>query len=113
MAHLDPFTLNVLCNSEVIDIDQNASGKQGAIVRKTNDEFVLAKSLENGSIAVGLFNLSGVPRTVSIDWTELGRKTHRERVRDVWRQRNLGSFRNGFASRIPAHGVTLLKLTSD
>lgn len=32
MAWLDEFTLNVLCNSEVIDIDQDSLGKQGVIL---------------------------------------------------------------------------------
>ena len=35
MARLDPFTLNVLCNAEVIDVDQDALGRQARIVRKT------------------------------------------------------------------------------
>ena len=46
MRHLDPFTLNVLCNSEVIAIDQDALGKQGDVTRKTGEEFVLEKPLE-------------------------------------------------------------------
>lgn len=32
MGRLDEFTLNVLCNSEVIDIDQDSLGKQGVIL---------------------------------------------------------------------------------
>ena len=35
MARLDPFTLNVLCNAEVIDVDQDALGRQARIIRKT------------------------------------------------------------------------------
>jgi alpha-galactosidase len=45
MDHLDDFTLNVLCNSEVIEVDQDALGKQGRIIRRTDDEFVLAKPM--------------------------------------------------------------------
>ncbi|MBI3278895.1 MAG: alpha-galactosidase, partial [Acidobacteria bacterium] len=46
MNSLDEFTLNVLCNAEVIEIDQDALGRQGRIVRRTEEEFVLAKALE-------------------------------------------------------------------
>ena len=62
ITRLDAFTLNVLNNAEVIDVDQDPLGRQGRIVRKTDDEFVLAKPMEDGSMAVGLFNLSEAPR---------------------------------------------------
>ena len=57
MAKFDPFTLNVLCNHEVIEVNQDPLGKQAKIIRKSDTEFVLAKEMEDGSIAVGLFNL--------------------------------------------------------
>jgi alpha-galactosidase len=113
MADLDPFTLNVLCNAEVIDIDQDTLGKQGNIIRKTDDEFILAKPLEDGSMAIGLFNLGSTPRTISIRWADLNVKGSRQKVRDVWRQRNLGSHRDSFSSQVPSHGVALLKLTTE
>ena len=72
MTALDPFTLNVLCNSEVIDIDQDSLGKQARILRKTGQEFVPAKSLEDGSVALGLFNLTVTPRIIRVRLTELG-----------------------------------------
>lgn len=110
MSKLDPFTLNVLCNSEVIDIDQDSLGKQGVIVRKTGEEFVLKKSLDDGSLAVGLFNLTSEPRSMSVNWKEIG-VTGTQAVRDVWRQQNLGSYTRGFSSQVPGHGVMLVRLS--
>ncbi len=110
MTKLDALTLNVLCNSEVIAIDQDSLGKQAAIARKTGDEFILAKPLEDGSLAVGLFNLSAAPRTLSIGWPDL-RLKGRQKVRDLWRQQNLGTSKGSFSSPVPAHGVMLVKLT--
>ncbi len=86
MAGLDEFTLNVLCNSEVIDVDQDALGKQAHVVRKSAQEYILAKPLEDGSIAVGLFNLTREPRDVSIRWPELG-VAGPMKVRDLWLQK--------------------------
>ncbi len=111
MAHLDPFTLNVLCNSEVIDVDQDPLGKQAAIIRKTDAEFILAKPLEDGSLAVGLFNLTTEPRSISADWNQLGLSGARV-ARDVWRQRDLGSFTDSFSSQVPPHGVIMVRLIS-
>ncbi len=64
MSKLDSFTLNVLENSEVIDIDQDSLGKQGKILRHTSQEFVLAKPLADGSMAIGLFNLGSAPLNI-------------------------------------------------
>ena len=89
MAKLDAFTLNVLCNHEVIDVDQDPLGKQARIVRQTRRELVLVKDLEDGSKAVGLFNLGPVPVPMSVTWDEIG-LSGRQRVRDLWRQRDLG-----------------------
>jgi len=57
MNQLDEFTLNVLCNAEVIGVDQDPLGWQARVIRHNDSEFVLAKPLEDGSVAVGLFNL--------------------------------------------------------
>jgi alpha-galactosidase len=108
MTKLDEFALNVLCNSEVIDIDQDALGKQGLIVRKTENEFILKKPLDDGSVAVGLFNLTIAPRSISVDWKELG-LTEKQTARDVWRQRNLGSFANSFSATVLGHSVILVR----
>ena len=108
MTKLDEFTLNVLCNSEVIDIDQDSLGKQGVIVRKTENEFILKKPLDDGSLAVGLFNLTTAPRSVSIDWADLG-LTEKQTVRDVWRQRDLGSFADSFSATVLGHSVMLVR----
>ena len=109
MTHLDEFTLNVLCNAEVIDIDQDTLGKQAKIVRKTDREFVLAKPLEDGSIAVGLFNLSAEPLTISINYSDVG-KVGRQTVHDVWRQKDIGVFADSFKSQVAAHDVLLVRL---
>ena len=109
MGALDEFTLNVLCNAEVIDVDQDALGKQGRIIRKSEDEFILAKPLEDGSLAVGLFNLSESPRKIEVSWKDLGLSA-KQRVRDVWRQKDLGSAEGSYGADTPRHGVTFVRL---
>ena len=110
MTRLDAFTLNVLCNSEVIDIDQDSLGKQAIIIHKSAQELILAKPLEDGSIAVGLFNLTEEPSSISATWKDLGR-TGRQTVRDVWRQKNIGISEEKYESRVPPHGVVLVRMT--
>jgi alpha-galactosidase len=111
MAKLDAFTLNVLDNSEILDIDQDALGRQGRVLRHTSQEFVLVKPLADGSMAIGLFNLGSVPLTMSVDWKDVGFKGT-VKVRDVWRQKNLGVFANSFTSLVPVHDVILIRIKS-
>ncbi len=106
MTRLDPFTLNILCNDEVIEVDQDPLGKQGRIVRKTPWDFVLAKPMEDGSLAVGLFNLWEEEKVVTVTWKELGIEGPR-RVRDLWRWKDCGEADRVFSRRIPRHGVFL------
>jgi alpha-galactosidase len=109
MRYLDEFTLNVLCNTEVIDVDQDPLGKQARVVRKTASEFVLAKPMEDGSVAVGLFNLEREPRKISASWSDLG-ITGNRRVRDVWRQKDIGTETARVESTVEPHGVALVRL---
>jgi alpha-galactosidase len=109
MAKLDPFTLNVLCNAEVIDVDQDALGRQARIIRKTPSEFILLKDLEDGSKALGLFNLGEADATISAAWSDLG-LGGKQQVRDLWRQKDLPAAVEKFQAPVPRHGVLLVKL---
>jgi alpha-galactosidase len=109
MNHLDEFTLNVLCNAEVIGVDQDPLGRQARVIRHTGDDFVLAKPLEDGSLAVGLFNLGEAPAKLSVTWAELG-LAGRRRVRDLWRQKDAGIADGYYAAPVNRHGVALVRL---
>ena len=101
--------MNILCNSEVIDVNQDALGKQAAIQKNANDELVMVKELEDGSKAVGLFNLDDKFRKISVNWTDLNIE-NKQLVRDLWRQKDMGLFESGFEQIVPPHGIVLIKV---
>jgi alpha-galactosidase len=109
MDKLDDFTLNVLCNAEVIEVDQDPLGKQAPILRRTDDYFIMAKDMEDGSKAVGLFNTAPTASNIVVTWTDLGIEGP-YCVRDLWRQKNLGTYRNIYEAKVPRHGVALVRL---
>lgn len=109
MTQLDEFTLNILCNSEVIEVDQDLLGKCASVVNLTEDTFVMVKEMEDGSKAVGLCNRGEFEAIVSADWKDIGVKG-RQKVRDLWRQKDLGEFENRFHANVPRHGVVLIRL---
>ncbi len=61
MSRLDDFTLNVLGNPEVIEVDQDPLGQSAAVATITDETFLLIKDLHDGSRAVGLFNRGELP----------------------------------------------------
>ncbi len=112
MAKLDDFTLNILGNGEVIAVDQDALGKQARIVLQTDQQFILAKPMEDGSIAVGLFNLGENPQAITVTWEQLQR-TGKQRIRDLWRQKEIGMADHRFTTQVARHGVALVRLWPD
>jgi alpha-galactosidase len=106
---LDDFTLSLLTNDEVIAIDQDPLGKQGTAVLKDATYQVIVKELEDGSKAVGLFNLTENDLKISAPWDAL-KLSGKQKVRDVWRQKDLGVFTDKFESLVPPHGVVFVKI---
>ena len=111
MTRLDDFTLGLLCNDEVIDVDQDALGRAGRRVAVSNDGEVWARPLEDGSLAVGLFNRGEKEATVTANWHDLGLSGSRL-VRDLWRQKDLGTFTDTFQATVASHGVVLVRISA-
>ncbi len=115
LAQLDDFTLSLLTNDEVLAIDQDALGRQATQFSNQDGKVVYAKTLEDGSLAVGLFNRGETETTVGVKWGPWGTLPTAHvgttfRVRDLWRQRDLGEFKDGFETKVAPHGVVLVRL---
>jgi len=109
MTQLDAFTLSLLTNDEVLEVNQDALGKQARRVAQDGSLEVWAKKMEDGSTAVGLFNRDEVEKPVTAKWSDLNVKG-KVRVRDLWRQKDLGTFEGTFQAPVPRHGVVLVRL---
>jgi len=110
LSKLDDFTLSLLTNDEVLEIDQDALCKQAVHLINQDNKDVYVKQLEDGNIAVGLFNRGSSKTQISVSWSELG-LTGSQIVRDLWRQKNLGTYSDKFEAEVDSHGVVLVKLT--
>lgn len=109
IERLDEFTLGLLTNDDVLEINQDPLGKQATRVEVGNGGEILVKELEDGAKAVGLFNVGTKETEVSVSWSNAG-VTGRQRVRDLWRQKDLGDFADSFGAKVAPHGVVLVKL---
>ncbi|MBC7896954.1 MAG: putative Ig domain-containing protein [Cytophagaceae bacterium] len=109
LERMDDFTLSLLTNDEVLDINQDSLGRQAVRVGGEGDLRVLAKPLDDGSLAVGLFNTGPTAATVTALWSDL-KLTGPQRVRDLWRQQDLGVFAGQFEATVASHGVVFVRI---
>ncbi len=108
---MDPWTLSLITNSEMLAINQDTLGAQGRRVAQRGELEVWAKKLQNGDLAMAMFNRGekdGQP--VSADWSGLG-LPDRAVVRDVWNQRTLGEFNSKIVLPVASHGAHLLRIS--
>ncbi|MGI8924398.1 MAG: putative Ig domain-containing protein [Fimbriimonadales bacterium] len=106
MTQLDDFTLGLLTNDEVLDVNQDPLSIQARPVSADGDTEVWMKHLEDGSQAIGLFNRGSVPARVTARFDGL------RMVRDVWRQEDIGPFEDGYTATVEPHGAELVKIST-
>lgn len=108
----------------MIEINQDPLGKPGRLLAEENGVQIWVKPMADGSQAVGLFHVGDYGKTPQsyFRWGDetptafelmFGRVelNGKWKLRDVWRQQDLGIFENSFSTEIPYHGVVLLRMT--
>lgn len=108
MAQMDDFTLSLLTNDEVNDINQDPLGLQARPIWENGDLVIYVKHLEDGSMAVGLFNRGEQETDMEVTLQQLGLRGE-QTVRDLWRQKDLTKTSDKFAAKVAPHGVVLVK----
>jgi len=108
LTRLDDFTLNLLTNDEVLALDQDPLGRQATPKMKKGNIQVWIKELEDGSKAVGIFNLGEKREKFTLSFNEAG-LNKKIKLRDLWRQKDLGDFTGKFSTTVEKHGVVLIK----
>ena len=114
LTRMDEYTLETLTNTEVIALNQDPLGRQAARVRKDGDLEVFAKPLENGDVGVALLNRGLTDAEIGVDWqADLGFGRSSASVRDLWAHRDLGAVEQRFATTVPSHEATILRVTPE
>ncbi len=123
LDQLDAFTLNLLSNDEVIEVNQDPLGNPARLITDENGVQTWVKPMEDGSFAVGLFNTDNftktpesyfrwgdeTPKEYTFDFEKAGLKGN-WKLRDLWRQKDLGNFNRTFSVTIPYHGVVMIRM---
>ncbi|MEI6454951.1 MAG: putative Ig domain-containing protein [bacterium] len=109
LSQLDPFTMNLLTNDEVLAVNQDPLGRQATRVKMATGYEIWMKPLEDGSIALGLFNKTLDPVYVPVDLKDLG-LSGKHSMRDLWTQQDLGKVRDHFEMKVLPHGARMVSL---
>jgi alpha-galactosidase len=109
MTRLDDFTLALLANDEVLEVDQDPLGKAAERKAKEGVTEVWARPLFDGTMAVALINAGFMRETVTAKWKDLG-LSGPQPVRDLWLRKDMAPADGGFSSDVPAHGAVLVRI---
>ena len=110
LRSMSPAILEILTNREVIAVNQDKAGKQGRRVAQSGEQEVWVRPLADGGHAIGMFNRSAAPATVSRKWAELGLKAAPKKGRDLWTHRDVLFDGAEYSATVPSHGVVMLRV---
>ncbi len=108
LAALDPFTLNLLTNDEVLAVNQDSLGKQAHLTHTPGEMEVWTKPLDDGTMAIGVFNKGESEGSALLDFGLISAKG-KVKLRDLWRQQDVRMKNNTARFSVPRHGVMLFK----
>ena len=108
LRSMDEEALRILKAPELIAVDQDELGIQGARVKSDGDGEVWAKPLKDDRVAVALFNRGESPQRIAFTWGDVGLSLNAAGVRDLWDRRDLGSFDGGYDAVVDAHDTEML-----
>lgn len=109
LADMDQFTVDLLTNTEVLDVHQDPLGRPAGRVWKQDAIEVWARPLWDGTIAAGLFNRGRRGTEVPALWDALGLEGPQP-VRDLWLRRDLGEHTDAFRAHVPRHGAVFVRV---
>ena len=110
LRSMTPATKEILMNKEVIAIDQDPLGKQATQISVKGDIETWARPLEDGSVAVGVFNRGLATKRVSVRTSDL-KLSGNATARDLWSHKAVLPQDGTFSGAVPTHGVLLLRVT--
>ncbi|MGX5772352.1 X2-like carbohydrate binding domain-containing protein [Microbacterium trichothecenolyticum] len=109
MTQLDDYGISLLTNPEVIAVNQ--AGRPAHPVSMTTKQQTWYSMNPDGSATVALFNLGRTDADMKVSFADLGLQGS-AKVRDLWAQKNIGSFDGEFtAEDVPVHGTRLFTVT--
>ncbi len=106
----DDWTVSLLTNPEVLEVDQHSSGNHPVVTTEKTVVWI-ADAANPSSKYVAIFNLSDSPAALHYDWKDLGLTDRTYSVRDLWSRKDIAAM-TGASITLPPHGSVLYRLDS-
>ncbi|WP_328619746.1 ricin-type beta-trefoil lectin domain protein [Streptomyces sp. NBC_00354] len=110
VSKLTPAGLAALGNTDVIALDQDPMGRQGAVLSANATFEVLARPLANGDRAVAVLNRSAGTRDISVPLSDIGLYSCTVDAKDLWSGRST-EVSTSLTGKVAAHDTAVFRLT--
>ncbi|MFE2554007.1 ricin-type beta-trefoil lectin domain protein [Streptomyces sp. NPDC059355] len=110
VSKLTPAGLAALGNSDLIALDQDPMGRQGAVLSANATFEVLARPLANGDRAVAVLNRSAGARDISVPLTDVGLYSCTVDAKDLWSGKS-AEVSTSLTGKVSAHDTAVFRLT--
>jgi len=121
LRHMNPETLKILTDKEVIALNQDKLGIEALKYSATDGVEVWFKPLANDAWAVCFLNRNKDPHKIAFDWNsekvtddvsnrETKFDTTAYRLRDLWQKQDLGTTKTPLNAQVPGHDVLAVRL---
>ncbi len=109
---MDDTTRNILMNKDIIDIDQDALGKQGFRVYRKDGLEAFKKPLSSGRIAIAFLNRNSTDKKIAVSNKELGIEPAANfKVYDVWKHATVNQPTGVFSANLKSHETQVFVLS--
>jgi hypothetical protein len=113
----DAWTLSLLTNKEVLDVDQHSEGNRAVL---TTDKTIVWTAWPAGTVFggvlrptyyVAVFNMQDSPQTAHFSWKDLSLAEGKYAARDLWEHKDLASAAS-LDVPLPPHGCVLYRVSA-
>jgi alpha-galactosidase len=112
IRNMNESTKNILLNKDIIDIDQDALGKQGYRVMRKDCLEAWKKPLTDNRVAIALLNRNSADKNVTASWKDLELEPGAKySVYDVWKHTVLGDANETLSADLKPHECQVFVLT--
>lgn len=115
MTNITQAAHDLMCNPELIALNQDTLYLQAHVVKRTGETYVLVKDIEklNGTVrAVALCNLSDAAKVMEVSFEDLD-LGGTVKIRDLILHKDLSPKTGSYAISVPAHGTKFLRLEAE
>ncbi len=110
LSNMTEDTRSILMNHEVIAIDQDPAANPAQLVTYVGKLMVAYRKLHDGSTAVAFFNRTEKEDEIGVEWSAVGIEGKELQARDLWKHEAVTVSGHYYPTKVPAHGVVMLKV---